>query len=112
MDDYDLEIYQGSTYSLTIGLTDGDDVPIDLTNYDISGYLKFRYSDSNRLISLNPIRLAPLASGNISLNIPDSGTSVLPVTIGVYDIELYHTGNNTVDKILKGRAYVYPEVTY
>ena len=112
MDDYDLEIFKGSTYSLSVGLTDGDGVPIDLTNYDISGFLKFKYSDSTKLVSLSPLKTLPLASGIISLNIPDSGTSALPVTLGVYDVEIYHTGALTVDKILKGKAFIYPEVTF
>jgi hypothetical protein len=112
MDSYDLDIYKGATFSLSLTLNDASGIPIDLTNYNLSGYLKFKYSDSGKLVDLHPLAIIPLISGNVSLSIPATGTSVLPVTVGVYDIELYHTGLGTVDKVLMGRARIHPEVTY
>ena len=112
MDDYNLEITKGTTYSTTLSLTDGNGDPIDLNDYNLSGFLKFKYSDDNLLLNLNPLKVDPAEEGNIILNVPDTGTATLPVGIGVYDIELYHTGNHTTDKILKGKVYIYPEVTY
>jgi hypothetical protein len=112
MDSYDLEIYQGSTYSLNLILKDGDDVVFDLTDYNISGFLKFRYADANTLVSLNPIKNAPYASGSITLNIPATGTRALPVSYCFYDVEIHHTGIGTVEQVLRGKASIFPEITY
>lgn len=112
MDSYDLEIIQGATYNLTLLLKDEDQNPLDLTPYEISGYLKYRYSDTTSPVSLNPTRIAPYESGIISLSIPASGSSSLPVGYVFYDVEAYHTGLGTVDKLLMGKASVYPEIVY
>jgi hypothetical protein len=112
MDAYDFDIYKGSTFSLGLTLKDGDGVPMDLSSYNVSGFLRYSYSDSSRLADLNATKVAPYASGGINLTIPSSGTAVLPVTICVYDVEIYHTGAGTVDKVLKGAVSVYPEATY
>lgn len=109
---YDIEIYKGSTFTLGLTLRDTAGVPIDLTSYNVSGFLKYRYSDSNKLVSLNASKTAPFASGIVSLSIPSSGTESLPVGYAFYDIEIYHTGLETVDKVLVGKASIYPEVTY
>jgi hypothetical protein len=112
MDTYDLEIYKGSTFSLSITLRDGVGIPLDLTNYNVSGHLKFKYSDSTKLASLNPTKSTPYTSGAIDLTIPSSGTEILPVGYGFYDIEIYHITSGTVDKVLIGKAKIYPEATW
>lgn len=112
MDTYDLEIVKGSTYSLNVTLKDGSNTPIDLTDYSISGYLKYKYSDATKLLAFNIEKLAPFSGGNITISIPATGTAVLPVSYGFYDIELVHSSLGTTSKILNGKASIYPEVTY
>lgn len=112
MDSYDFEINQGSTFSLNLNLNDALGNPIDLTNYTVSGYLKFLYSDSQKLTDLNATRIAPYASGQINISIADTGTAVLPITIARYDVEIRHTTSGTTDKVLKGAVTINPEVTY
>lgn len=112
MDSYDIQIYKGATFSLSVTLKDENENPIDLTNYNVSGFLKYRYSDSTALTSLNAQKLSPLESGDISLSIHATGTAVLPVTIGVYDVELFNTVSGTVSKVLRGNASIFPEVTF
>ncbi len=112
MDSYNLEIYQGATFSLSLTLKDSDSVPIDLTDYNVSGYLKYRYSDVNFLVNLNSTKVAPYGSGVITLTIPATGTATIPTTIAFYDIEIGHTTSGTISKVLRGSAFVYPEVTY
>lgn len=112
MDSYDFDIFQGSSFSLGVTLRDGDQAPINLSGYSVSGLLKFKYSDASYLTNLNATKQAPYASGYITLSIPSTGTAALPVTVGFYDVELYHNTSGTTDKVLRGKASIYPEVTY
>jgi hypothetical protein len=112
MDSYDFEVYKGSSFSLSVTLKDSDSVPIDLTDYNVSGFLKYKYSDSTKLTNLNAAKSSPYTSGIITLSIPSSGTSVLPVTLAVYDVEIYNTSTLNVEKVLRGNVSIQPEVTY
>jgi hypothetical protein len=111
MDAYDIEIIQGSTFTLSIALTDSSSIPLNLTDYNVSGYVRYRFSDSGILTDLNATKTQPYASGIVSLSIPASGTAILPVTIARYDVEIQHTGLGTVDKVLLGTASITPEAT-
>ena len=111
MDTYDLEIYQGQTFSLSLTLRDNDGIPINLSGYAISGFLKSRYSDSGKLTNLN-ITVTNATSGIVTLGIPASGTSILPINYSFYDIKILDSGDGTVTKVLAGKASIYPEVTF
>jgi hypothetical protein len=108
---YDFEIKKGATFFTSITLTDNNDSPIDLTDYTVSGLLKYRFSDSTSLVSLNPAKALPYASGIINISIPANETATLPVTLARYDIELHHS-EGYVDKVLDGVVTINPEVTY
>ena len=110
MNSYDLQINQGTTFSMNMSLTDINGNPIDLTNANVSGFLKFRYGDTGILANLSVSKIDPYISGMVALNIAASGTQKLPITIGCYDINMYQSG--IVTKVLGGNAYIYPDVTY
>jgi len=112
MDSYNLIINKGSTYSTSISLTDADGVPIDLVYYNVSGFLKYRYSNETKLLDLNVRKETPYSSGVVTLAVSSTGTRSLPITTAFYDIKLYDTGDGTVDTILQGKAFIYPEITY
>ena len=112
MDAYTLTVYKGSTFSLSMTLKNSASVPINLTDYEVSGFIKYKYSDSGKLANLNATRLAPYTGGNISLSIVPSGTSVLPCTLAVYDVEIRHTGSGIITKVLGGPVKILPEATY
>jgi hypothetical protein len=111
MDDYDLEIQKGATFSISLTVNDTGEAPIDLTPYSISGFLKYRYSDTTPLADLNATKIAPYTGGCISLSLSASTTASLPVTVGVYDVEIHHSGGS-VTKVLRGKASIEPEVTF
>lgn len=111
MDTYNFEILQGSTFSRTIALTNSEGNAFDLTNYNVSGFLKYRFSDTTILANLNAAKSFPHSSGIITLSLPSTGTAILPVTIGRYDVEIYHTTSGTAEKILIGQVTITPEVT-
>lgn len=111
MNTYDISIIKGSSFSVSVNVTDSSSNPIDLTNYSVRGLLRNRYSDLIPLASLNPSISSPATSGGIVLSIPSTITSGLPVTKGVYDIEIYDTGTFVL-KVLRGYADINPEATY
>ncbi len=113
MDAYDLQINKGATYSLNITVKDSNSVPINLSGYTTSGFLKFRYSDSGKLTSLNASGVAPLASGVINLSIPATVTANLPTSLCFYDVEISNiSGDGSTTKVLRGKAVIEPEITW
>ena len=111
MDTYDLQIYKGQTFLLSLTLKDDNDLAIDLTNTAISGYLKNRYSDPLKMENLNTAIVSP-TSGTVSLSLSATATANLPTNIGVYDVEMFNLLDGSTTKILCGKAYIYPETTY
>ena len=115
MDSYNLIINKGITFSQNISVTGNGGNPFDLSGYALSGFLKFRYSDTGKLTSLNPSGVLPLSGGVINISIPATGTVKLPISYGFYDIQLFGTGigiPTTVIQALYGKANIFPEVTY
>lgn len=109
MNRYDLHIPAGSTYSLSIAVQDDAGNLLNLSGFNISGFVKCNYSDTGKIIDLGAQITMP-TSGQISLNVPFLATTGLPTTVGVYDIEI--SNGITTNKILRGYAYIHPEVTY
>lgn len=112
MESYDLTIYKGQTYSLGLTVKDAASVPLNLSGYSISGFLKINYTTGTYLTSLNPVINLPYTGGSVTLSIPASGTANLPCTIGFFDVEIMSSGDSSVTKILRGKAYISPEVTF
>ncbi len=107
---YDLQITQGTSFNLSITVKDDDGNPLDLTNYRTSGQFKRFYSDTT-YTNLN-VSISTPTGGIITLDIPYNITAILPIGIGVYDINLLNTGSNYSFKPLAGNAFVYPQVTF
>jgi len=108
---YDLDIYKGTTFALSLTLKDSSDAIINLSGYEVSGFLKYRYSDSGKLCDLNVVKTSP-ASGIVTLTIPYTGTAILPVGYGWYDIQIRETGTDVITRAQDGKASIFPEATY
>lgn len=106
---YDFSIEQGSSFSLTLTVKNSNGTPINLSGYSARGGIKYGYGSTGYLINLNP-QIQNATGGQIKISIPDSGTSSLPVTKAVYDIEVYNDFNYTF-KAIRGYASIIPEVT-
>ncbi len=107
---YDFSVDKGSDFSVRITGSNDDGTYFNLTNYTTSGFVKYRYSDTTHICSLNPVIHPSYVSGIIDLNIPSSGTAALPATVLVYDLFIYN--NTTGEKVLEGKLNVSPYVTY
>ena len=115
---YNLDVIQGSTFSAQLFATDANGSAINLTNYYVRGVMKYNYGDSTALVDLGPIVNTgqnssgyTAASGVIDVGLTAAETAGLPVTVGVYDIEMYNNNETEVRKLLDGRIRVHPEVT-
>lgn len=107
---YDISIEQGSSFNLTLTAKDSNGTPLNLTGYNARGGVKYGYGSTGYLIDLNPTIHPSYVSGLINVSIPASGTSYLPVTKAVYDIEVFNNSNYTF-KAIRGYVNVIPEVT-
>jgi hypothetical protein len=107
---YDLEITQGSKYSVRLGALNDDNSVINLSGHSLSGQLRHSYGSTGILLDLS---LTPVTSfetsGYFDLEITSTQTAALPVIKGVYDIEL-HSGSYS-SRLIHGYVNVNPEVT-
>jgi len=111
---HNLDIVQGSTFSAQLFAKDANGTAIDLTSYSVRGVIKYNYGTGVSLVSLNAaVNTDPYtaASGVIDVSITAANTASLPITIGVYDVEMYNPAETEVKKLLDGRVKIYPEVT-
>ncbi len=107
---YQVNIYQGSSFSISLQVKDVLGQPINLSGYNVSGNLKYRYGDSIPLAPFQITKIEPYESGYLSVELSDEVTATLPITVAPFDIELYYSGGETY-KALRGRASIVPEVT-
>jgi hypothetical protein len=101
-------IDQGSTFSLTITVTDFTDTPINLTGYTLRSQLRKSYF-SNTFTAFTVTSPAPL-DGEIKLALTATTTSSLRYGRYVYDVEIV-SPTNEVTRVLEGIVTVNPEVT-
>ena len=120
---YKLEIWQGSTFSLTITVKDGSSNTQNITGYDAMMQIRSGYDAANATETMSVsngeitidgangnvyIELAATRTANIPVDVTGSG--IPPKTIYVYDLELIDDAGR-VSKLLYGTADVYAEVT-
>jgi len=118
---YNINTIQGDNLQITICVKDQNNVPINLSGYDIRGVVKYAYGYtgvSGLILDLNPVVNSGIngsyyASGIININVGSYEMASVPVGTFVYDIERFPentpTGNSI--KLLKGKFIVSPEVT-
>ena len=107
---YDLNITKGNSFNVRLVAVDPSGTPFNLTDWSLRGYAKLRYSAQTVLIDLSPTKAAPFTQGFIDISLPATFTKDLPVTEGVFDIEMYNS-LGFVDKLIKGYVRIFPEVT-
>lgn len=107
---FNIQIDQGSTYSQNLTLTDSSLVPINLSGYDVRGQIRRRYSSTTGLENFTASVISE-PSGIISISLTDDQTAALPVSMLGYDIEIYTSGDATVERILNGKVEIFPEYT-
>lgn len=106
-----LNIIQGVTFSGRITVSNSNGTLTNLTGMSASGSVKYRYSQTGSLFSLNPVVHTSYVSGIIDFSVSGATTLNSPVGKHPYDINIYNT-NGYVDRVSYGTCEIEPIVTY
>jgi hypothetical protein len=111
---YNITVNQGENYDLTTTLTNTDGTPVNISGYALRGKVRYSYGSTGVLVDLDPA-IVNATGGVINFTLTPTETAALPITVAVYDIERYISGQSpelTVSRVLQGTVTVTPEVTY
>ncbi len=110
--EYDLNISRGSQFSVRLVAQNDDGTPLNLSGHGVRGFARNTYT-SPVFLDLSPQKVANYeTSGYIDILLTATQTSGLPITEGVYDIEVFSSGSAYVEKLIKGYVDIFPESTY
>lgn len=111
----DITIDQGSTFSDNVTLKNIDNTAFDLTNYSVRGSMR-RSLGSEDAINFT-CTVTNASAGEFTMSLTSSQTNEIVTqnymtTVYSYDVEIY-TNNEIpiVYRVLRGRAFVEPQVT-
>ena len=121
---YNISIWQGSTFNLSITVQDNDGSNLDLNTFSARMQIRPSYDSGSIAESLTSANGEITITGNLGkldLELPAERTSNIYVDLSsttkppkntyVYDLELVDNSTNTVTKLMFGDAVVYGEVT-
>lgn len=120
MEDYDIDIYQGSTFNLMVTINDDGGSPIDLTGYTFRGQIKeftggpvkanFSYTlQTQSGGTLGQVLIYMTATETAAIDLGEGPKHHRKSTIMLYDIE--GVNGTEVTRYLQGKATIIPEVT-
>lgn len=107
-----LIIDQGTTYSLTITVSDANGNELDLTGYTLRSQLRKSYgSSSYTAFTVTPAQ--DPTTGQLTISLTATQTSALKAGRYVYDVEIVSPviDGSEVTRVLEGIITVTPEVT-
>lgn len=103
-----LVIDQGTTFSVTLDLTDDNGDVLALSGFSANSQLRKWYTSTNSTAFATSINVA---SGQITLTLTDTQTGALTAGRYVYDVELTDTSSNAISRVVEGIITVTPQVT-
>ena len=110
---YDITIYQGTTYTQEFTWKDEADTLVNLTGYTARMMARTSVDMASPFLTLTTenggIALGGVA-GTIAITMSDTDTSALSITSGVYDLELVDSLGK-VSRLLQGNLFISAEVT-
>ena len=106
-----LVIDQGTTYSLTITVSDYNGNAIDLDGYTLRSQLRKSYGATS-YTSFTVTAAEDTTTGELTISLSASQTSALKAGRYVYDVEIVApvTEDSTVTRVLEGIITVSPQV--
>lgn len=111
---YDIQIIQGETFFLNLRVKNEEGLLLDLTSYTGAFQARKTYASEDAFIDSATDGTLGFDNGSASTNLTytlsATETAALPVTKGVYELEIVNN-IGTVTKVLRGTITVLPEVT-
>lgn len=102
---YTIEVFKGLSFSAYIAVTDNDDEAIDLTDYNVTGEVRTKYSEEP--IEEFTIDIgSPPSAGVILVSLTREQTDTFPVDQLLFTITGISSGNDI--RVLSGYINVYP----
>jgi hypothetical protein len=107
-----LVIDQGTTFSLSISVSDYNGNSIDLAGYTLRSQLRKSYGAAS-YTSFTVTAADDTTTGELTISLSASETSALKAGRYVYDVEIVapEAEDSTVTRVLEGIITVTPEVT-
>lgn len=107
---YNIEIDQGSDYSLNLNIKEAGVVK-DLSGYSARGQIRKSKTSNDVSASFTCTVLTPATDGNIKIELRNSVSSLMSAGLYYYDIEIYTANDSIVKRIIQGELVLCPEVT-
>lgn len=109
----ELNVGQGETFKMLVTIAqDSGSIPLDITNYTITGQLRENYTTDEIAASFTAEKILPYSSGSFFIILPESDTLNLTQRKYVYDIKISSGSVSPVTRrILEGPFTVRPAVT-
>tara|TARA_B100000614_G_C14362803_1_gene417907 strand:- start:57 stop:395 length:339 start_codon:yes stop_codon:yes gene_type:complete len=104
-----LFIDQGTTFTTTISVADGNGTALDLTGYSGIAQLRKTY-ESITSVPFNVLFETPRTNGQVTISLTDAQTSALESGKYVYDVNLTLPGG-TKTRVVEGIATINPSVS-
>ena len=105
-----LFIDQGTTFTTTISVADGNGTALDLTGYSGIAQLRKTY-ESITSVPFNVTFETPRTNGQVTISLTDAQTSALESGKYVYDVQYTHGNNVTVERVAEGIITISAEAT-
>ena len=103
-----LTVDQGSTFNVTVDITDADGNILNLTGYTVAGQIRKNYDSSTFNAFTGAVSNAAL--GQITISLTSTQTNTLVAGRYVYDVEITSSAS-AVTRVLEGQLEVTPGVT-
>ena len=104
----EITIEKGATFSTTINVEDSNGDAINLSGYTANSQIRKSYYSTTA--NSFTATVTGTANGEITLSVPSSNTSVMPIGRSVYDL-LITAPDGTKTRVVEGIATVLPAVT-
>ena len=110
---YSISAIQGDALNINLSIKDKNNIPVNLSGYDVRGVVKYAYGytgNSGILLDLNPLIYSGVngsyySSGIINISVDSSKTRNLPVGSFVYDVERFTKNQPTGNSIIKSPPF-------
>lgn len=109
----ELNVGQGETFKMLVTIAqDSGSLPLDITNYTITGQVRENYTTDEIAASFTTEKILPYASGSFFVVLTENDTLNLTQRKYVYDIKISSGSVSPVTRrILEGPFTVRPAVT-